>query len=436
MAASGIPGIPANSPLLNPGATLSGPALVQAAKGLASAQVSPAIQQLVAEIAQNNNQTQGAENLTGNYFNQLGQQAQQGLTAQQGISNNLTNALQGIQSNENSQLQGIGQNALANFQKYAPQSDAANTLGASGMSALTSEIARQQGLAAQNNAALSNFGANQNANYQNLAASNLGSFASRGQEDLSNIAQAGQVKNEPLTQKLATENATYGADVATALGKLRQQEITNQISDAGLGIKQQTVNASIANNERNNATSTANNQRTTATSAANNQRTVAQSNLNNQRTTQTSAANNAANNAVRLEIQNEKTGAGATKPLTVPQQNTIYRNLDEMTTLIRQAQQAGHPAQAIKTALATGTLQKGLPAQSSTLIEAAYELLGWGHITPQTATAMHNAGLRGGTWNNKPIVVAPPPAPAPPVGGNNVIGNLGNTIGNTIGNIG
>ena len=47
----------------------------------------------------------------------------------------------------------------------------------------------------------------------------------------------------------------------------------------------------------------------------------------------------------------------------------------------------------------------------ATQVQAAYELLGWGHITPGTAAALHQSGVRGGTYNGKPIVVAPAPQP-------------------------
>ncbi len=263
-------GISANNPLLNPNQQLSGPALLQAAQGLAQAQTQPSIDQVLQEIGQNQQQTQGAEKLTGGYFTQLGQQAQQGLNAEQGISSNLAQQLAALQGQENTALQGIGSDAQASLAKYAPQDDASHSLAQPAMSSLASEMARQQGLAAQQQGAMGAFGANQGANYQGLAASNLGSLASRGQEDLNQIAQAGQIKNQPLTGKLAALNQTYGANFVTALGKLRQQEISNKIADQGLGIKQAAVAATVGDNIRTNQTSAANNQRTTSTSAANN----------------------------------------------------------------------------------------------------------------------------------------------------------------------
>jgi hypothetical protein len=428
------PLIPANSPLLNPNSVLSGNALLQAAKGLAASQVDPAIQQLAAEISQQNSQTNNALNLTGGYFNQLGQQAQQGLTAEQSIYGNLGTQLGQIQSNENSQLGQIGQNATSSFMSHIPGGDA--SLAQPGLQALTSEIARQQGLAAQQQGTMKSYAAQSGANSQGLAASNLGSFAMAGQQDLNNVTNAGAKAIEPLTSKLSAENADYGSDLATALGKLRQQEITNQISDAGLGIKQQVANNTVADNIRTTGTSAANNQRTTATSAANNQRTTATSTANNERTTSTSAANNAANNAQKQIQLNLEYGSGSSKPLTTNENNTALTQLGEVQSAIKAWQQTGMKNSSGQVTVAHPTdaqMRQVLGGKySPVLVQAAFELLGWGHITPSTAAEMHQAGIRGGSYNSAPIRVAP--APAPPTGplttsvqniGNNILGAIG-----------
>ena len=195
-AATGIPGIPANSPLLNPNTTLSGNALVQAAKGLASAQVNPAIQQLAQEIQQQNAQTNNALNLTGGYFNQLGQQAQQGLTAEQGISSNLAAQLAGIQGNENTQLGQIGQNAQNSLLAHIPGNDM--SLAAPGLSALTSEIARQQGLAAQQQGTMSSYGAQEGANAQRARSVELGTFRDSRAGDFEQHQQCGREGNRAV----------------------------------------------------------------------------------------------------------------------------------------------------------------------------------------------------------------------------------------------
>ena len=243
-AAAPVSGVPANSPLLNPNATLSGSALQQAAQALANVQFNPLLNSINSQVGQNNRQTQGAENLTGQYFGQLGQLAQSGANQVNSIGTGLNSTLAGIASGTQSQLQGIGQNAQSSLLKYAPQGDGG--LAAPAQSALQAEIARQQGLSAQDQGAFRSAGAVQGANYSSNAASNLGTFALAGQEALKNIAQAGQVRNEPLMAQLAKAQLQKSALTATDLGKLRQQEITNQFTAKGLGIKQQGVHTTAA----------------------------------------------------------------------------------------------------------------------------------------------------------------------------------------------
>ena len=424
----------ANSPLANPNAVLSGPSLVAAAHALANAQTSGAFTELMNQVAQNQSQTAGAVNQVGGFFNQLGQLAGQGSQQEQNIASALSQQLAGIGQSTQSQLGQIGSNAQAALSQYSPTSGTAG--GNPGAQGLAAEMARQQGLAAQNQGALQAYGATQGANYSGLGASQLGDVGLRGQEDLTNIAQAGQVKNEPLVAKEANLTATNGADFATALGKLRQQEITNAISEQGLGIKQAAVNATVGDNVRTTGASIANNKRTTATSAANAALGAATSTANNKRTTQTSAANNAANNARAIAIANQKTGAGATKPLTPAQNNVQLTDLGKITTAIKTWNQANgggirnkagqviepHPTDA---QMATILGQTYNPV----LVQAGIELHNWGYITPQTAQELHNSGIRGGTWNNAPIQVKNPPA-ATGVGTLNI--NPGAAIGGAV----
>lgn len=428
------PIIAPNNPLLNPNAPLSGNALLQAAQGLAKAQVQPAINQLLGEIAQNNTQSQNALNATGGYFSQLGQQAQQGLTAAQGIQSGLNTQLQGLTGQEDQQLQGIGSNAMSDLAKYTGGVGAG--VGAGG---LASEIARQQGLAAQNEGSIRALGAAQGANASSLAASNLGTFGLKGQEALSNIAQAGEVKNEPLTSKLATENATYGADLATALGKLRQQEITNQISDAGLGIKQQTANAATQNANTNTYKA-----QTSATQGEQkigqaqqkigqgqqklNQTAANQSFQNNPAAVGSKAWTNVQNaggkqwsdnpNAVgspawaRVQTANARAGNGTAKPLSTLENNHFWGTIGQIEQLIKNGQAAGQQGKI------AGYLQSGQnPSKKAFdpfMINVAEQLLGYGAINQSTAATLHNQyGVRGGTYNNAPIKVTPNYQPPP-----------------------
>src|SRR6185312_6254816 len=234
----------AQSPLLNPNQTLSGPSLLNAAKQLAATQTQDPISELQKQIATNNAQTQGTINLTGGYYNQLEPYVQSGVNQQGQIASGLNSQLAGIGAGTQSALQGIGQGAMASLLKYAPGSDAN-----AATSDLAAQIARQQGLAAQQAGTYQAFGANQGANYQGLGASNLGTFGLQGQEALKGIAQSGTVKNEPLVSKIAGLRAQQGALTATDLGKLRQQEVNNGIARAGLGLKQQGLAVTAQNDQ-------------------------------------------------------------------------------------------------------------------------------------------------------------------------------------------
>lgn len=427
------PGRSAPNPLLNPNQPLSGKALQQAASSLTNAQISGPLAEIAKALAAQDNQTQGTMKLAGSTFNQLGQQAQQGVTDQQQNATSLNNALQQIAGNTNSQLQGIGQNATQSLLSHSPQGDGG--LATPALAGLAADIAKQQGIAAQQQGNQQAFGANQGGNYTGLAASQLGTNAVAGTDALKSIAQSGQVKDQPFTQKIADLQAQRGALQATNLGKLRQQEINNRITETGLGLKQQDLTQTAAQNQ------------------ARNQLTARGQNIQlaGQKVTQ---ANDLANQTLRAAALNEKTGndqasqalkqaalnlkasqggqkAGKPRILTPGQQNTIYRNLDEMATLIKTAQQSGHKAADIKQALATGQLQKGFPAQSAVLVEAAYELLGWGHVLPQTANAMRGMGLRGGNYAGKPIQVSGPPQGLKGIGVGGLAGTL-KSIGNTL----
>src|SRR6185312_16183843 len=279
---------------------LSGPSLLNAAKQLAATQTQDPITELQKQIATNNAQTQGTINLTGGYYNQLEPYVQSGVNQQGQIASGLNSQLAGIGAGTQSALQGIGQGAMASLLKYAPGSDAN-----AATSDLAAQIARQQGLAAQQAGTYQAFGANQGANYQGLGASNLGTFGLQGQEALKGIAQSGTVKNEPLVSKIAGLRAQQGALTATDLGKLRQQEVNNQIARAGLNLNQAKVGATIrgqnitAANDRARNNLTARGQDINAASRA---AAIAQQNLNNLRSTNTAAANNAANNSTRVLI--------------------------------------------------------------------------------------------------------------------------------------
>ncbi len=139
-----------------------------------------------------------------------------------------------------------------------------------------------------------------------------------------------------------------------------------------------------------------------------------------------------------------KNGVGGSRPLTPAQNNTQLTQLNQIQTAIQTWQKQGiktgikqvingktyRPGDVIEPHPTDAQMRQvlgGSGKYNPVLIQAAFELLGWGHITPQTAAAMHNSGIRGGTYKNAPIQVAPPPQPPGP---------LPNTpAGNTVSNI-
>ena len=406
------PGVPANSPLLNPNATLSGQAAYNAAKAAADAQTVGPMAELTKQIAANNRQTAGTINAAGGYFNQLGQQAQQGQSAEDATAATLRDQLAGIGQQSQQALAGIGQNATDTLLKYAPQGE--GSLAAPAISSLASEIARQQGLAAQQNFAGQAVGAVQSGNYGNLMASNRATQALAGTSALRGIAQSGTVTNQPLTQKIADLQAQHGSLLASNLAKFRQQEINNQITSKGLGIKQDTI---TAENQRAANTITAANQRSQNTISAENQRSQNTISAENQRQ----------QNA--LAVAEKKAAANSRKPLTTGQNNSMLTMLGKAASIYGEGRQAKLSPQAILQSLTSGRSPSGktMAPINPVIAQAAMELWTYHFLNPRTAAALHNMGVRGGTFQGAPIQVGGPPAG---------VGSVGNAVGKGVGAVG
>lgn len=418
-------GVRVNNPLLDPGSNLSGQSLYNAALGLTNAQVNPTLSGLRSQIGVNNRQTSGTIKQVGGLYSQLGTQAQQGVTDQNQIAAALNAQLAQINQQQQGQLQGIGQQGAATLAQYTPQGEGG--LGNAAQQSLAAENAKQQGLAAQQTGAMRTFGAQQGANYAGLTAANRANVGLTGTEALRGVSQAGTLKNVPLNQQIGATLANKGALLGTNIGKLRQQEITNRIAQAGVGISQANANTAATNaktSQFNAATSRTVGLGNLAVAQGNlsvaqagvrlraaglniqqqnflaNQALAAQRINETGRHDQATEANAAEANNIRQIAAGKK---GSVKTFTPGQNSTWFRLVDEATTLIRAAQKAGHPAQSIKDGLSTG--QGGVPALSGLQIEAAYELLGWGALLPQTAAALHSVGIRGGTYKGAPIKV-------------------------------
>jgi hypothetical protein len=394
------------NPLLNPGATLSGPALLAAAKALTDAQLKGPLADLAAQIAANNKQTAGAQTATSNAFNTLGDYAKQNVADQGNISAGLNQNLADIANQTQQQIGAAGQNAQNMLARYTPQSDQSNSLRTAGAGSLASELARQQGLAAQNQGAFRMFGANQGANYQGLAASNLGTYALHGQEALRNIAQAGQLKNQPLSQKQADLIASRGALLASNEGKLRQQEINNQLSAAGLNVRLQDIQAA---NQRNAATIRGANQRNAATITAAGQRTADQIAAQAKQGRLDRASREAiaaANRAAKAQGKPPVYTVTGQRALTPDRQQAYFNQIDQVRALIKQGQGAKLTNAQIINGLSSGNNPTKMHF-AGPIIQAAMALQGWGYLTPSQIAGLNKMGLIVG--NRYKRGNAPPP---------------------------
>lgn len=413
---------PSTSPLLNPNQSLSGQALLNAAQSLAQTQTQAPITELQKQIAANNNQTQGTINLTGGYYNQLEPFVQQGVQQSGQIASGLNQGLQGINQQTQNQLQEIGQNAMASLAKYAPDANAATT-------DLAAQIARQQGLAAQQDQTYQDFGTNQGANYQQAANSNLGVFGLQGQEALRNIAQSGIVKNEPLVAKIAALRAQQGALTATDLGKLRQQEVANQIARQGLGLKQDTLKNTAAQNKARDFLTARGQDITKADAQARIKATLNGQQLAQMRSDRTfqldqkkfglAAAKDAYERAHGLGPYKVSTASTmpkvtptGTPTLTPLSQEKIIGEVSKLPSVIHEMQQplsqaaatslqkAGYkvtPGQKLSEAQVRQLLASGPNPAHSTfdprVVDAGYALAGYGYLTPKQITGLNKLGV-------------------------------------------
>ena len=408
---AGVPRL--SNPLLGRG---GGGQLLRAARGMATAATAPAISALQQEMGQNNAQTQGAIREAGGYFNQLGDLAKQGYQDQGQIAAGLNQQLGQIGSQEQQQLQGLGQGALSSLGKYAPQSDAAGSLAAPARSALTAEIARQQGLAAQDQGAFKSFGAQQGANYRSAGASQLGTDALAGTQALGQIAQAGTVRNEPLEAKLANiRGVTYPADVETALGKLWGMQATDQIARAGLGIKGLDARASMIRAQTGVANAKTNRFKANTAARAQNPSipgTEAWKRVQDVHSKNWANNPNAVGSAAWARVQSANAKTGKSRVLSPTQDAAASKSLGAAISAIQTWEQGGMKNGKGQVVNAHPTQQQMAQVLGSkfdpTLVQAALDVVNSnGKMTPGTYEALRAQGYRiaGWTYRGQPITV-------------------------------
>jgi hypothetical protein len=369
---------------------------VQAAQGLEQATYGGPLSALGQQWAQDNANAAAQEKYISGLYTGLNQFNQQALANEGQIAGDLNSTLAGIGAQEAQQLQGIGQNAqqsLGQFVKNDP------SVMNAGQQALTQNLQQQQGMATQDMAALRGLGATQGANWQQLVNANTGAFTRAGQQLIGQVGAQNQANLGKIQAARQAINAKAGDLLASDLYKIRQQDASQRIAAAGIGLKGDALAQALAIANQKNATSIANNKRNNATSAA----------------------NNAANNRTRLTVAQMQQNAAARKagkgPIYTPtgqrvvsaaDQGKMAGDIQAIAKLVGPNDSITIPAQpatATKAAVPAQTLTKQEINQyllngknpngkkyTQPIIDAGleYALLGW--LTPQTVTELNKAG--------------------------------------------
>jgi len=394
---------------------LGTPGLVSAAKAITSSQFGGPISEIARAIALNNQRGRANETLANKYFSNLGQYGQQAANRISSIGSGLNQQLSANASNLDQTLQGIGNQGMQSLARYTP-----GISGNPGQAQLAQAMAQQRGYGAQSMTGFKDFGATQSANYGSLAAANLQSYMKGGQEALTQIAQGTNAANEPLTSKLASLAEQEGPAYVKNLMGLRQQEIANAFTQQGLNIS--GIKADQAGQMT--AAQAAASRRADAAAARAARRDAAQQ----KNKTGPYALPKPASTSKTRAASRAAGGGGA---LTLNENINWLKDLNKVQGVITTWQQGGIKDNKGNVLIRHPTKQQMVPIlqggrYDQNAIDAAFELLTWGYITPGTALAMHQEGVRGGTFRGKPIRVSPPPAPAKPnVGGVGRTGGLG-----------
>ena len=382
-----------SNPLYQPTATLSGKSLSDAATALTNATYDPVISQYQQQIANRTQQGAAAQQQAAGYFNQLGQYAQSAVDKANSIGADLNTTLQGIGQNAQSALTQFAQQAAP----QALQSLEAQGLGGGATQQLASQLAGLQSTAAQEQQARQSYGATVSSAASQRAAGMLGAYALGGQAALGKIGEATQQALTPMETNLTSEQAKKAAAFGTNLQALRQQQFNNLVAKSGLNIKQATLQNTITQDVAN---------RTSREKIA--AGVQAGANARSKASIDAAWARNQANITSREKAAAQKaaakgsTGAGATKPLTLSENNSYWGTVAKGISAIGVARSQNYGWPAIRTELLTKL--NDLQAR------AAVELWQYHYLSPGTAQQLHGSGVRGGTYNGKPIQVGSNPA--------------------------
>lgn len=365
----------------------------KAGRALAKASYGPTIAEDKHEVMVNNRRGAAAEKLTAGYFQQLGRFMQQGARQQRGIAHGLNAQLRGIGATADQQMGLIGQGAVNGLTAYTPEGAPGLSEERPALQVLAHQLAQQRGLAAQNAGGFRRSGALQGANYRSLAASNLQTGALTGQEELGNIAAASRLANEPINSQIVGLRGKEAALAEADAIKIHQQNVANQLTKEGLGLKNKALNVTAANDRARNALAAQAQQIAAAWHAQ--EVKLGWANLTErQKADRATAAWHSAEAKAKAAAK-----SGSSPHLTTNETLTFQGELD--TTL------AALKAGANPNSLVLGSVRVGghkdsagkvvggslLPKIPQVIVDAAQELRKYGYVTPKTAGELTRLGL-------------------------------------------
>ena len=401
------------NPLLDPTRMLSGRSLQDAATSLTNLQINPQVSALAQQIAANNRQAQAATDRVGGFYNQFGQQAQQAVGQQRSIADATNSTLANIAGDTQRQIGQAGQ-----AQQQGMQGLASTGLDGGSLARLSSEIAAQQGNAAQQGQAYRSFGAAQGGNWQGLTAGEQGVGASRATDALQQLSNAFAQANAAPEQKIADLQASRGDLQAKNIGALRDSERNYGISTATLGLNTQKLAETTANDTANRQLSA---QKFNIDTAMKDR----QFQLDTQKYGQTVARDNyqRAHGLGPYKPAAASRGTG-TKGLTTTQMNNAFGQIDQARSAINAIRQQvpSMTTQQVRQALTNGYFignVNGRPTRLSVpkingggygnFANSAMDLAYNGYLSPANVNALHQSGLliHGRYQLTPPRTVAP-----------------------------
>lgn len=223
-------------PIYDPSQTLSGTGLASAVRDLVNADISPQVGAVDRQAASTMGQGLAlGRNVSGYYRDLAGQEAQR-VAGQQAITGRLNDNLGKIASDSQAASAQGGKDALASLDTGTTGADSG--LQGDSRQRLAAEMAARADRSGATSQAYRSAGAQQGASNESLQTAMASAHQARGGEQLGEFNNRTANTLRDLTTKRSDLLSQAGPLSTKYLTQLRQQGVENQVTMAGLGIKQ------------------------------------------------------------------------------------------------------------------------------------------------------------------------------------------------------